>query len=68
MSHDNFWFEHSSKRRKGFPSERRVKKGLRVVHGAKELIREAGPQRSMPVRLVARIQEMLHAVGFVRRV
>jgi hypothetical protein len=35
-------FERSSKRRKGFPSEQRVKKGDRIVHGDKELIREAG--------------------------
>jgi hypothetical protein len=44
-------FERSSKRRKGFPSELRVKKGDRVVHGTKDLIREAGPQRSMSLRL-----------------
>jgi hypothetical protein len=44
-------FERTSKRRKGFPSEQRVKKGDRVVHGDKELIREARPQRSVPVRL-----------------
>ena len=33
-------FEPTSKRRKGFPSEQRVKKGLRVVHAVKELIRK----------------------------
>ena len=38
-----FAFECTSKRRKGFPSEQRVKKGKRVVHGDKDLIREAGP-------------------------
>jgi hypothetical protein len=46
-------FERSSKRRKGFPSETRVKKGDRVVHGDKELIRETRPQRPVPVRLGA---------------
>ena len=35
-------FERSSKRRKGYPSEQRVKKGTRVVHGNKELFRETG--------------------------
>ena len=35
-------FEVMSKRRKGFPSEARVKRGTRVVHGNKELLpREA---------------------------
>jgi hypothetical protein len=31
-------FEPSSKRRRGFPSETQVKRGLRIVHGNKELI------------------------------
>jgi len=30
-----------SKRRNGYPSETRVKRGDRVVHGDKEFIREA---------------------------
>jgi hypothetical protein len=34
-------FERSSKRRKGYPSEQQVKKGIRIVHGDKELFREA---------------------------
>ena len=48
---DEFLYEITSKRRKGFPSETRVKKGDRIVHEDKELIREARPQRSVPVRL-----------------
>jgi len=37
-------FEVTSKRRKGYPSETRVKKGTRSVHGDKELLpREARP-------------------------
>jgi hypothetical protein len=36
-------FERSSKRRKGYPSEQRVKKGDRVVHGNKELFRKTRP-------------------------
>jgi uncharacterized protein YecA (UPF0149 family) len=35
-------FEVISKRRKGFPSETRVKRGLRVVHGNKELLEKLG--------------------------
>lgn len=33
-----------SKRRRGFPSETNVKRGFRVVHGDKELIRETRSQ------------------------
>jgi hypothetical protein len=32
-----FPFEPTSKRRKGYPSESRVKRGVRVVRGDKEL-------------------------------
>ena len=35
-------FEITSKRRKGFPSETRVKKGAQVVHGNKDLIEKLG--------------------------
>ena len=35
-------FEITSKRRKGFPSETRVKRGVRVVHGNKELQEKLG--------------------------
>jgi uncharacterized protein YecA (UPF0149 family) len=35
-------FEITSKRRKGFPSESQVKRGLRVVHGNKDLIEKLG--------------------------
>ena len=45
-NHDPFaaepTFEITSKRRKGFPSETRVKKGWRVVHGMKELTEKLG--------------------------
>ena len=36
----NFYI--TSKRRKGFPSETRVKKGVRIVHGFKELREKLG--------------------------
>jgi uncharacterized protein YecA (UPF0149 family) len=35
-------FEITSKRRKGFPSETRVKRGKQIVHGEKELIEKLG--------------------------
>ena len=35
-------FEITSKRRKGFPSETQVKRGVRVVHGNKELNEKLG--------------------------
>ena len=39
---DEVPFSSMSKRRRGYPSETRVKRGDRVVHGNKEFIREAG--------------------------
>ena len=35
-------FEITSKRRKGFPSETNVKRGVRLVHGNKELSEQLG--------------------------
>jgi hypothetical protein len=35
-------FETTSKRRKGFPSETQVKRGVRVVHGSKDLCEKLG--------------------------
>jgi len=45
------FFEPMRKRRRGFPSETKVKRGYRVVRGYKELIRKTRPKRSMPMRL-----------------
>ena len=42
ISNPCIYFEPMSKRRKGFPSETKVKKGLRVVHGDKELTEKLG--------------------------
>ncbi len=39
---DESKFEITSKRRKGFPSERQVKRGVRIVHGGKDLIEKLG--------------------------
>jgi uncharacterized protein YecA (UPF0149 family) len=35
-------FEITSKRRKGFPSETRVKRGVQIVHGNKEVQEKLG--------------------------
>jgi uncharacterized protein YecA (UPF0149 family) len=36
------FFETMNKRRKGFPSETKVKRGVRIVHGNKELTEKLG--------------------------
>ncbi|NIA57631.1 nucleic acid-binding protein [Massilia sp. TW-1] len=41
-------FEISSKRRKGFPSETAVKRGVRFVHGDKELVEKLGRNDPCP--------------------
>jgi hypothetical protein len=40
-----------SKRRRGYPSETRVKRGDRVVHGDKEFIRETRARGPLPMRV-----------------
>lgn len=35
-------FEITSKRRKGYPSETRVKRGVQIVHGYKQLTEKLG--------------------------
>jgi uncharacterized protein YecA (UPF0149 family) len=42
LEHLPFFFETMSKRRKGFPSEKQVKRGMRIVHGNKELAKKLG--------------------------
>ena len=56
-------FEITSKRRKGFPSEKRVKRGLRIVHGQKELKEKLGRNDLCPCGSGRRFQEVLYAVG-----
>jgi uncharacterized protein YecA (UPF0149 family) len=36
------FFEPMSKRRRGFPSETQVRRGMRIVHGDKELMEKLG--------------------------
>ena len=54
-------FEVSSKRRKGFPSESRVKRGDRVVRGNKELLEKLGRNDLCPCGSRRRFQTLLHA-------
>jgi hypothetical protein len=60
-------FEVTSKRRKGFPSETRVKRGARVVGGCKELTEKLGRNDPCPCFSGRRFQELLHAKRRVRR-
>ncbi len=55
-------FEVSSKRRKGYPSETRVKRGYRVVHGDKELLEKLGRNDPCPCGSGRRFQKVLHAL------
>jgi hypothetical protein len=57
MQHSRF--EITSKRRKGFPSETNVKRGLRIVHGNKELFEKLGRNDLCPCCSGRSFQEML---------
>ncbi|HEY8019533.1 MAG TPA: SEC-C metal-binding domain-containing protein, partial [Thermoanaerobaculia bacterium] len=52
-------FTPSSKRRKGFPSETRVQRGARVVHGDKELLEKLGRNDPCPCGSGRRFQALL---------
>ncbi len=56
-----------SKRRKGFPSERCVKRGQRVVRGDKELVEKLGRNDLCPCGSGKRFQEVLPQDGQKRR-
>ena len=60
-------FEVMSKRRKGFPSERRVKRGQRVVRCDKELVEKLGRNDLCPCGSGKRFQEVLPQEGNTRR-
>jgi len=57
------FYERTSKRRRGFPSETNVKRGLRVVNGDKELVEKLGRNDLCPCNSGRRFQEMLYAYG-----
>jgi len=52
-----------SKRRKGFPSETRVKRGVRVVHGGKELDERLGRNDLCPCRSGRRFKKCCRNSG-----
>jgi len=54
-------FEPMSKRRKGFPSETRVKRGTRMVHGETELLEKLGRNDLCPCGSERRFQALLPA-------
>ncbi|RJF90356.1 SEC-C metal-binding domain-containing protein [Sphingomonas cavernae] len=57
-------FEVTSKRRKGFPSETRVKRGLHFVRGGEvELVEKLGRKDPCPCGSGQRFQELLHGIG-----
>jgi uncharacterized protein YecA (UPF0149 family) len=56
-----FAFEVISKRRKGFPSETRVKRGPRIVGGYKELSEKLGRNDPCPCLSGRRCQELPYA-------
>src|SRR6478609_932338 len=57
------FFERTSKRRKGFPSETRVKRGVQIVHGNKELIEKLGRRDLCPCGSGRSLQKLLPAFG-----
>ena len=52
-----------SKRRKGFPSETKVGRGVRIVHGDQLLAEKLRRRRSLPVRERPTLEESLQQVG-----
>ena len=58
-------FEPSSKRRRGYPSETRVRRGLQVVHAEKELVEKLGRNDLCPCNSGRRFQEVLSQEGKV---
>jgi hypothetical protein len=54
-------FEVSSKRRRSYPSEARVKRGDRVVHGSVELVEKLGRNDLCPCGSGRRFQALLPA-------
>lgn len=55
-------FEVTSKRRKSYPSETRVKRGVRIVHGDVELTEKLGRNDLCPCGSGSRFQALLHAL------
>src|SRR6267143_4257691 len=60
-------FERSSKRRKGYPSETKVKRVTQVVHGEKNLVEKLGRNDLCPCGSGRRFQALLPAHRQLRR-
>ena len=60
-------FEPMSKRRKGFPSETHVKRGVRIVHGDKELAEKLGRNDLCPCGSGKRFKKCCLDSGCFRR-
>ena len=58
---NEFFFERSSKRRKGFPSETGSNTAFRVVHSEKELFEKLGGKTPVLADQGRRFQELLYA-------
>jgi len=58
-------FEVSSKRRKGYPSETHVKRGLRFVHGDIELVEKLGRNDPCPCGSGLKFQALLLGLGLL---
>jgi hypothetical protein len=58
-------FEVTSKRKKGYPSETKVKRGYRIVHGEKELLEKLGRNDPCPCGSGRLFQKMLPRVGLL---
>lgn len=56
-------FETMSKRRKGFPSETQVKRGVRIVHGDKQLEEKLGRNDLCPCGSGKRFKKCCLAKG-----
>ncbi|HEX8228437.1 MAG TPA: SEC-C metal-binding domain-containing protein [Chloroflexia bacterium] len=56
-----------SKRRRGYPSERAVKRGSRVVHGHKELMEKLGKDDLCPCGSGRRFHAVLPQLRPLRR-
>ena len=56
-------FERTSKRRRGFPSETQVKRGLRFTGNGKELVEKLGRNDLCPCGSGRRFQALLPAHG-----
>jgi hypothetical protein len=61
FSTKNTAFERSSKRRKGYPSETKVKRGTQVIHGEKDLMEKLGRNDLCPCGSGRRFQALLSA-------